>query len=132
VKLVSWLSASWVAVFAVFLRCMKEGYIGSFFSLQTGAQFNMHYTDESKRQIILTNKKIWQPIREDVKEWVLNNYYRLGEVQPDWFTDVWKDSLYDDFLPPEVLRDMKVIGGGERRQTSVAEMIGGSTAPIDN
>ena len=53
-------------------------------------------------------------------------------MQPDWFTDVWKDSLDDDFLPPEVLRDMKVIGGGERRQTSVAEMIGGSTAPIDN
>ncbi|GMI37358.1 hypothetical protein TeGR_g5104 [Tetraparma gracilis] len=122
------LSGSQVLFFACFLLLMKPAYRSTFFSTQTGYAWVQSYfvsgqTDEVKKNIHEFNKKQWQSIRPDVKAWTLENWDRWEDEKPAWFNDAWKMSVDDDMIPPASLRKMN---GGERRRSSLGELLGGS------
>ena len=129
------LSSSWLIFFTCFLLIMKKSYLSTFFSLQTGHTWVKSFfvdgtTDEKKMRTLLSNKKQWLSIRDDVKAWTLENWERWEEEKPAWFSDAWKAGLDDDMIPPESLR--KLNGGSKRRRSSLGDLLGGggSVAPV--
>ena len=79
-----------------------------------------------------TNIHLWQSIRPQVRDWFTENWPRWVEEDPEWFNHVWISKVDDDLLTPEVLEQQKLAGGGERRRSSFADMMGGSAqvAPV--
>ena len=83
-------------------------------------------TDDVKSAVVGCNRKKWKAIEGDVKVWVLENWEGWEEEKPGFFTENFKASLDDDWLTPSELRRQKMVGGGERRRSSVGELMGGS------
>ena len=42
---------------------------------------------------------MWVRIREDVKQWVLSNYWRWEEEKPEWMTELWIAKVQPDMIP---------------------------------
>ena len=134
---VSLLGGAWVTVFLAFLVLMKKKYRATFFSLQTGNQWAQSYfktgnSDETRAIIITCNRHQWQSIRPQVREFLKENWPRWVEEGPEWFNRVWISNVDDDLLPPEVLVQQNLVGGGERRRSSIGDMMGSSArvAPV--
>ena len=122
------LCSAWVGFATCFLLLMKPAYRRTFFSLQTGHAWVKHFfvdgaTDEKKMRTLLSNKKQWKSIREEVKEWTTENWERWEEERPSWFSDVFKSSVEDEMIPPASLRKLKG-GGSERRRSSLGDVLG--------
>ncbi|GMI22729.1 hypothetical protein TeGR_g2046 [Tetraparma gracilis] len=128
--IVGGLSGLFVSFQTCFLLLMKHKYVSTFFSTQTGNAWVQSFfvdgtTDEKKMRTLLSNKKQWASIRDDVKAWTLENWERWEEESPTWFSDAWKAGIDDDMIPPASLR--KLDGGdGCRRRSSFAERLGGA------
>jgi len=103
--LVGSLSGAWVVVFGVFLLLMKKEYRQTFYSTMTGKQQIMDKfkseDDAMKATVLKKNKKIWRPIRGEVKEWVQAGYWRWVEEKPLWFTEAWISKVPEDFIPAD-------------------------------
>jgi hypothetical protein len=65
-------------------------------------------------------RKLWAPIREDVKAWTLENWERWEEEKPEFFDDNLQASVDDDMIPAASLRMMKMAGGERRRSVSLS------------
>ena len=124
-------SGAWVLVFTLFLLVMKKEYRRTFVSTRTGKQqimdrFSKADDDAIKASVMKRNKKMWWPIRGEVKEWVLENYWRWDEEKPTWFTEAWLAKLPSDMIPVEAEKNVKGIRVREngRRRSSV-EMVKG-------
>ena len=134
----SLLGGAWLAVFLTFLVLMKKKYRATFLSLQTGNDFYQNYflktgnTDETRASIVKRNRHLWQSIRPQVREWLKENWPRWVEEGPEWFNHVWISNVDDDLLPLEVLEQQNLVGGGERRRSSIGDMMGGGAqvAPV--
>jgi len=102
-------------------------YRKTFFSLQTGNEWaqsrflNEENSDETRATIIARNRHLWQSIRPQVREWFKENWPRWIEEKPEWFNQVFISNVDDDLLPPEVLMLQNLMGGGERRRSSIAD-----------
>jgi hypothetical protein len=133
--LVSVLSGCWVCFFAAFLKLMKVGFKGTFFSTQTGYQYVqskfLREGDENKKAVFKYNKKQWLSIRPDVKAWTLENWERWEEEKPSWFGDAFRASVDDDMIPPASLRKLNA-GGSQRRRSSLGDVlgVGARVAPV--
>jgi len=122
-------SGAWVLVFGMFLLMMKKDYRRTFFSTLTGKQQVMDRfsaDDEAvKASVLKKNKKMWRAIREDVKEWVLANWWRWKEEKPEWFDLSWQSKV-----PKEWITDVKErarldeVRAKVRRRSSVEKIIG--------
>jgi hypothetical protein len=121
-------NGAWVLVFGAFLYLMKPEYRKTFFSFKTGKQNSMDYflsdDDAVKCQVLGDNRNMWKEIEPEVKEWVQAGWERWEDETPEWFTDAFKRSVDDSWLPMEELRRQTVMGGGVRRRSSVGEMFG--------
>jgi len=121
---------AWAAVFLIFLFLMKKKYRGTFFSLQTGNDYVQNYflekqnTDERRASIVKKNRHLWQSIRPQVREWLKENWLRWVEEKPEWFNQVFISNVDYDLLPPEVLAQQNLIGGGSRRRSSITDVMG--------
>jgi hypothetical protein len=62
-------------------------------------------------------------IRDDVKDWTMENWERWEEEKPAFFNDAFKASVDDDMIPAESLRGLKV--GGTRKRSSLGDLLGG-------
>ena len=136
--IVGCISALWFISFTVFIFSIKSEYINTFFGTSPGAQTSRNYflnneNDENKRIFIFTVSEYqWKPIREDVKAWVLANWYRWEEEKPEWWTDAMKGSIPDDMLPAPALKEEEKKGGGKRRRSSLGDImaVGGGSAEV--
>jgi hypothetical protein len=135
--IVGGLSGLGISFFACFLLLMKPGYKGSFISTQTGhawilKRFADGETDELKSWVLTTNRKLWLPIRDDVKAWTLENWERWEEEKPEWFDDNFRAVVNDDWIPVDSLRRLDGGGGIRRRRSSLGDIlgIGGKIAPV--
>ena len=64
--------------------------------------FSLKGAEDSVKRITLThNQKKWRPIRNEVKEWVLGNWYEWVEEKPLWFTEAWVNNLPADMVPED-------------------------------
>ena len=128
-----WLmSVGWLIVFGAFLLTMKKKYRRTIWSTQTGAQLARSFFLERTSEEIMhwtlhSNKKHWENIRDEIKQWVVENWWKWQEEKPDWFTDNWIAKVPDDMIPAEALRELKMAGGGKRRRSSLAELLEGKS-----
>jgi hypothetical protein len=125
------LSGTWLAVFVLFLKLMKKEYWRTFISTETGFEwaqklFLFGETDAKRAGILGFNRKQWTSIEADVKVWVLDGWEGWEEDEPGWFTQDFKASVDEDWLPPAELTRQRVAGGGQRRTTYFSKlMVGG-------
>jgi hypothetical protein len=126
-RVFTWLGSAtglWLFLFGVFLKLMIKKYRKTFFSRETGKEWAMSYflkgdSDAVKAGMLTINKKLWAPIREETKVWVLSNWLKWKEEKPEWFVDSLIAKLPDDFVPEqenravlqEVRRKSSVFGG---------------------
>lgn len=126
------LSGGWICSFLAILMLMQKRYWRTFFSRQTGREWvRSLFEDEGRSDLVKImplgfNKRLWAPIREDVKEWTLEKWTSWEEEQPDWFQDAWKETLDDDMIPRRSLAEMN--GGGLRRRSSLGNVFGSSAS----
>jgi hypothetical protein len=125
--IVGGLSGLLVSFQTCFLLLMKRKYVSTFFSTQTGYQYVqskfLREGDENKKAVFKYNKKLWLSIRDDVKEWTLENWERWEEEQPEWFSDAWKAGVDDDMIPAGSLRKLRGAGSS-RRRSSLGDILG--------
>ncbi|GMI24681.1 hypothetical protein TeGR_g5217 [Tetraparma gracilis] len=110
-------------------------YVSTFFSLQTGhtwvKSFFLDYEEDRIKMFVHgQNRKQWVSIREDVKQYTLENWERWEEEKPAFFNDAFKAQVDDDMIPPASLR--KLHGGSQRRRSSLGDLLGGGArvAPV--
>ncbi|GMI30022.1 hypothetical protein TeGR_g2987 [Tetraparma gracilis] len=95
------LSCTWLALFGTFLLLMQPGYKHTFFNTKTGRKHAQEYFTDSdddgrKNQILTVNARLWAPIRDDVRNWTLENWARWEEEKPEWFTGDFVDKVAPD------------------------------------
>jgi hypothetical protein len=103
------LEASFLLIFALFAANIRREYLVTFFSTQTSKEFIRALfqgaTDDFTRSSILTvHPTYYASIKDEVKQWVVQNYYAWEDDQPEWFTEQVKKSIPADMMPE--------IGGG--------------------
>jgi len=118
-------SGAFILSFGLCLLLMKKGYRRTFVGTQTGRQqtterFIQAVDDSVKASVMNNNKKQWAGIREDVKAWVLSNYWRWEEEKPEWLTESWIAKVPPDMIPSEAKQAAKVIRDCARRRNSSA------------
>jgi hypothetical protein len=116
------LSAVWMIAFAGLLLTMKREYVGSFVSMQTGFAFTqscfLDEGDDARRaRIFIFNERLWRPIRELVRQWVLGAYATWLLLSPAWLTDALRALIPDDFMPAPVVQQLDAQAPGGRRRT---------------
>jgi hypothetical protein len=129
--LIGSLSVLWLLCFIIFILSIKKRYVHTFYNLETGNEWAENKllkgeTDFERADMFTINKKKWKRIEAEAKAWIQDNWERWEEEQPDWFTEVWKAGVDDDMIPEAEMRRQKVAGGGQRRRSSIGEMLGGS------
>ena len=96
----------WGAIFVVFFLLIKRNYRETFYSLKKGKEEAMELFQSRheavKASIVGRNERQWLEIRDQVKAWVLANWWRWKAERPEWLTENWKQSLPEDFVPKEV------------------------------
>ena len=118
-------SGLWIFTFALFLLLMKKEYRRTFFTTLTGKEFFLNMflknkDDKTKSVILSRNKRLWVGIREDVKKWVLLNWWRWEADRPEWFTESWIAKVPSDMIPSEAQQAAKDIRACARRRSSFA------------
>jgi hypothetical protein len=98
-------------------------YLHTFVSLQTGCAYVQGYFldnegDDAKRiNILFSNERKWQAIRDRVREWVLSMYAAWKALMPSWFTTDLQARIPDDFMPAQALQDLNTQAPNGRRPT---------------
>jgi hypothetical protein len=100
------LNGAWLLTVVFFLVLMKREYLSTFVSRETGAEWARNYflentSDEVKSAILACNKKMWRSIEGEVKEWVMQNWFRWKENKPKWFTEAKIANIPDSFIPED-------------------------------
>jgi hypothetical protein len=130
-RIVFSLSGSWLVFFLLFLKLMKKKYRKTFISLDTGNTWAQNYfvngkTDLEKAAMFTINMKKWKLVEQEAKMWVQDSWERWEDETPEWFTEVWKSMVPEDWLSATELRRQKMAGGGQRRRSSLGVLLGGS------
>ncbi|GMH52391.1 hypothetical protein TL16_g01219 [Triparma laevis f. inornata] len=111
-KVVGSAAGSWVLLFIVFIQSIKEDYISTFFSSKRGADMTMDYfieneSDEIRANVFLCNKRHWEPIRKEVKDWCLSNFEDWWEADAEWLNEAMLAAIPDDFIPEAIRSEIK-------------------------
>jgi hypothetical protein len=80
-------------------------------------------TDAKRVKPLRLNKNKWKKIRPEMKEFVLENWAKWEEEKPAFFTAVFKRRVDDDMVPAGELRRQVAEGGGQRRRSSLGEIM---------
>ena len=114
---------SWLAALVAFFCIIDLQYLHTFFSTETGPQFNITRFKKSKKASVKFDAAFdkrtsyVKAIHEDIKQWVAENIEEWREERPEWFK---VEMIPDEFLPVEVI---EAEGGAKRRRSSVADSI---------
>ena len=101
--------------FAVFFWNIERKYWNTFWSTQTSKDMSMSYfleggSDAKKFEVFTNSRHHWVSIEGEIKKWVELNWAKWEEEQPEWFTDVRKARVPEEFIPAD---------GDARRRESV-------------
>ena len=106
--------------FVIFLRNINRKYINTFFTTMSAkryiqlVKFHEADSDQTRLHIFEYHPSYHESIREGVKSWVLDNYERLCDESPEWFTDRVKASIPKDMIPEDgVAQEKEAIKGAE-------------------
>jgi hypothetical protein len=111
-----------VAVAGLSLTIKRE-YLRTFVSLQTGCAYaqsaflDNEGDDANRIRIFFSNERLWQAIRNRVREWVLGAYAAWKALMPSWFTTDLQSRIPDEFMPAQVVHDLNTQTPGGRRPT---------------
>ena len=118
-----------VVSFTLFTAKINRKYVKTFFSAETGhARVKRFFlegeNDYTKSHMLKNNKRLWTSIRPQVAEWLDANWDKWEGEKPDWFNDIFVDSVDDDIMPARVLaREKEKAEGGVRRRSSFMERV---------
>jgi hypothetical protein len=102
---------------------VKPEYLHTFVSLQTGYAYSQRYFldnqgDDAKRvNIFFHNERLWQAIRDGVRQWVLSAYATWQALMPAFFTADLQARIPDDFMPAQAVQDLNAQSRDGRRPT---------------
>ena len=74
--------------------------------------FLMHSDDATKSLVFGNHTDLWKKIEPKVQEWTLANWHKWEVEKPDWFTDNFKESVPNHFIPKTALEELHKKGGG--------------------
>ncbi len=103
-EFLSILQVSFSLFFITFVLNIDKKYVSTFFSTTTAKQFRIHAfreatTDFMKFHILKLHESYYVSIRDEVQQWVRENWERWNEEQEGWFTDRVKASVPQDMIP---------------------------------
>ena len=107
------LTASAASLFFLFFLIINKDYIHTFFSFETGCQmtvrlFKTHEDDSLKADAVFTNNENqWKSIRDEVKDWVQENWERWMDEKPTWLDDNMRAIIPPYMIPSE--QEMKIL-----------------------
>ena len=125
------LFAVFIISFTLFMVKIERKYVKTFFATETAhAKVKRNFVegkdDFAKSQIFRRQKRQWMSIRPQVGEWLDQNWDIWEREQPDWFNEVFIESVDDDIMPARVLARLKEEAeGGLRRRSSFMERVSG-------
>jgi hypothetical protein len=101
--------------FAVFFLNIERKYWHTFWSTKKSKDYSMAFflegdSDAIKIVVFDWSRHHWISIEGEIKKWVELNWAKWEEEKPEWFTDVRKASVPEDFIPAD---------GDARRRESV-------------
>jgi len=109
------------------LLLMKKEYRKTFFSTKLAKQQTMGRfkvdSDAIKASVLKKNTHHWREIREEVKEWVQENWWRWEEEKPEWLTEWWLAKVPPDMVPKEAKGAAKVIRASARRRSTLGALV---------
>jgi hypothetical protein len=92
--------------FVVFFLNIERKYWHTFWSMQRSKDMSMSYflegeNDKMKIEVFGSSRHHWVSIEGEIKKWVELNWAKWEEEKPDWFTDVRKASVPEEFIPAD-------------------------------
>ena len=91
------LGSTLLATLTFFFLLINKEYLKTFLSTDTAqqsvAKIFSEGTDVMKKSVFDLNLHHWEPIKEDVEHWVAMEWHKWEEEKPDWFNDIWKESV---------------------------------------
>ena len=116
------LIGTWLLSVFLFFFKIKRAYWPTFYSTRTGCQQAMSSflknDDAGKSNVFSTHPDLWKKIEREVQDWTLANWHKWEVEKPDLFTEHFKQSVPDNFIPKTALEELHKKGGGERRRSS--------------
>ena len=102
--LIGGLESVFVVCFALFIATIDAKYRMSFcYSVNaiefSQAKFQSATRDQTKLHIFSDHESYWADIKVPVELWVRENWERLNEEQPEWFTDRVKARVPKYMIP---------------------------------
>ena len=101
---ISLTSGSFFVFFVFFLSIINPKYHRTFFSLMTAkeAERNMFMAaeePEAKLWVFVDPPFMWEDFREELKEYVLDNFEEWETGKPRWWTETLKSRIPEDMIP---------------------------------
>ena len=98
------LSVSSVLLFAALMATVNPGFSHTFFTTMTGKQFYQQCyheatSDQAKISILKRHSSYYEPIRDDIKNWISMNWSRWSEEKPEWLTARLISCIPEDMIP---------------------------------
>ena len=121
--LIGVLEMSFVIFFVVFVAAMNAQYRSTFFSTVTGkqffcAKFRGAMNDEAKIDIIWCHPALYADFKDEVKLWILENYARWIEEEPEWFNARVRKAIPEEMVPVDEV-EVKVTRERNKDRISV-------------
>ena len=110
--------------FGLFLKSINPRYTHTFFSSESGHQFCANYflegtSEEVKCSVFYHHRTYYAAIEDKLKPWLEENWDRMQEEGPDWFSPALISRIPTDVLPKAALAAM---GGKKGRRASIDMM----------
>ena len=117
------LLGTWLLTVFFFFFKIKREYFVTFYSTRTGCQqamSNFLELDDARKSLIFRrHTDLWKKIEREVQDWTLANWHKWEVEKPDWFTEHFKHSVPDNFIPKTALERLHKEAGGERLRFSI-------------
>ena len=79
--------------------------------------------DAMKLDIFDNHPSYYVNIREELKEWIGDNWNRWNEEKEDWFTSKVISNITNEFIPLVALKELKK--SGRRKSSAMEQLLGG-------
>ncbi len=109
-RVVGSLEAIFILFFLLFVVLIRKEYIRTFFTTSSGKQFNVYKyrqakSDQSKIEVFGSHKSYYSSIREELTEWVHENWEDWNDEGAEWFTERVKASVPEEMRPANRKRE---------------------------
>ena len=106
----SWLNVVlevlFIASFSLFATNIARGYVSTFFTTVTAKQFCCQLfhdatSDYGRFHLLTYHPSFFQGVREELKNWIADNWAKWNDEKPDWFTAQIVSCVPKDMIPKE-------------------------------